>query len=68
MQNACMQPSFFLKKNGNFRHLAYMYVECLAAAAKICSRCQGNKENLKIRAPLLTQSLLLQRCSYLLFP
>ena len=43
-----------------FRHLAYMYFEVYTAAAKVCSRCQGKIENVKVLAHLLTQSLPLQ--------
>ena len=53
-------------ENSDIWHICILNV--FAAAAKIRSRCQGKLENVTVLAPLLTQSLPLQTCSYLLFP
>ena len=59
MQNACMHAAIFLK----FMEKSYIQHTCIlnvfAAAAKVCSRCQINTENVKCLARLLPQLLLL---------
>ena len=60
--------TFVKLKDGKFRHLAYMCFEGFDAEAKVCSRYQGNIGNVKVLAPLLTQSLPLKSCLYWLFP
>ena len=54
-------------ENSDSEHTCILKV--FAAAAKDCSRCQGNIENVKYLGCLLPRPLLLlQRFSYLLLP
>ena len=55
-------------ENSDIWHICILNVytaAAAAAAAKVCSRCQGKIENVNILAPLLTQSLPLQTCYFL---
>ena len=52
-------------ENSDIQHTCILNV--YTAAAKVCSRYQYKIENVKVLAILLTQSLLLQTCSYLYF-
>ena len=54
MQNAYMHAAKLFLKHGKlaFEHTCFLNV--FAAAAKVCSRCQGHLENVEVLATLLT--------------
>ena len=54
-------------ENSDIQHTCTLKIFAAAAAAKVCSRCQDNRENVKKRnlARFLPRPLLLtQSCSY----
>ena len=50
--NACGQVFVYKNENSVIQHTCILNV--FAAAAKICSKCKGKVENVKVLATLLT--------------